>query len=59
MKVTVKRQYAKAVFNWDDDCESFTFGVFGMENSEIDSILAMRLHEGVEDLRGIYEVNIS
>ena len=46
MKVTITRDYAKAVFTWSDDLQDCHLTSYGFEDDEIDALMAAKAHEG-------------
>lgn len=54
--VTVTAPYKKAVFTWDESCESCSVSGYGFDDQELQMLVASKAHEGAS-LEG-FEVSI-
>ena len=46
MTITLTRPYCRVVFTWTDDMTECSYTAMGVEDDEIDAIIAANGHEG-------------
>jgi hypothetical protein len=55
--VTITAPYKKAVFTWDEECDSCEVSAYGFEDEEMEMFVSTKAYMG-KDLSG-YEVTIN
>lgn len=48
MKVTLTKGFQRATFTWNDELTECDYVLFGVEDSELDEMMAAKAHEGAD-----------
>ena len=46
MTITITSNYKKAIFTWNDDMSNCSVAAIGIEDDELEKLIAQKAHEG-------------